>query len=78
MTKFVKVTNSDTKTVYHTDEECHSLQTANQYEPFCDRNVEAMDLSECAYCAGENPNANVENDFSYHRLLREAGKENAD
>jgi len=57
--------------VYHTDKECNRIKT--EVRPVSDHDIEALDLRECKFCAGEVDNSN--NDFSYQRALKQAGNE---
>jgi len=65
MSKYVKTTHKGNKSVYHTDEECHSLNIANDYKEISERQIDRMGLEKCSRCAGENPQANVDQDQSY-------------
>lgn len=49
-------TNPDTRTgsrVYHTDPECHYVDTGNMREVSEDLASEVMGFEECSHCAGD-------------------------
>ena len=76
MTNFVRTcANNSNKTVYHSNEDCHRLQQADDYRETNLDEINHHELTECTFCSGDfEPSTNP--DLSYQKALKQAAKDN--
>lgn len=74
--KFVSVNRRNSnKVVYHTNKECQRIKS--NVRLVADAEITYHELTLCTWCdpETEDPNAQYEQDHSYHEALKEAAKD---